>query len=272
MRYYRFLERYTPNETHPDSSFAGTEDFALTDPDGTTWWYLKLATPDAAEQILRQNHPLVRYEEFDLKDDVDWGVQWSAHSPDFKDYLLEIDLAKYSPGMKPAPILKLQAGPGFGDLSHPTTRLTLGMMTPFIRGRDVIDVGCGSGILTLAAALLEARSAVGTDIDEDALRHADLNARLNGLEKRTAFALPQYLQLPTSGTVVILMNMIRTQQKQAWKALPALHSLRGVCISSGVLAYERDVYLSECQQRDWRVVEERQERDWLAFRSDVGPS
>lgn len=271
MRYYRFLERHAPEENQTSSSFAGTEDFALIEPDGTTWWYLKLAVRDAAEQILRQNQQLVRYEEVDLKDYVDWGVQWSTHSPDFKDYLLEIDLAKYCPGMKAAPVLKLQAGPGFGDLSHPTTRLTLTMMTPLIRGRDVIDVGCGSGILTLAAAILEAQSAVGTDIDEDALGHAKLNARLNGLEKRTAFALPQYLQLPTSENVVILMNMIRTQQKEAWTAFPALHSLKGLCISSGVLACERDVYLSECQQRGWRVVEEMQEGDWMAFRSHLRP-
>lgn len=262
-RYYRFQQLPTSAPIDPHN----TEHFALTESDGLTWVYMPLDT-ELEAQIVVTAYCFGRYEEVDLKEYIDWGVQWESHAPGFKDYTLQVDLAKYSPTTRS--LLHLKAGPGFGDLSHPTTRLTLAMMAPHVAGKDVLDIGCGSGILTLAALLLGARSACGLDIDREALQHAKQNADLNGLKGQVTFLEPKELMLEIEQHLVILMNMIRTQQQEAWAALPQLHQLPAIFLTSGILFEERDRYLKECATRGWDLIEERREGDWMGFQWRMG--
>lgn len=262
MKYYRFLQ--DPFSELPVWLESRTDFFVLADDEGS-WLYLPLPSSMDAKQILEANRSLSKFEEMELRDYVDWGVQWSTHSPDFKDYQLHVDLSKYTSIEQSFPTLHLNAGPGFGDLSHPTTRLTLAMMAPHIKGKDVLDIGCGSGILTLAAILLGANSACGIDIDPEALSHAQSNAVLNGLEDRVVFHQPQdYLLVPSENTVV-LMNMIRSQQEVAWASLPQLHSRSFLCFTSGVLAFEKEIYRQECHSRGWQLIQGQQQNDWMGF-------
>ena len=77
----------------------------------------------------------------------------------------------------------LDPGRAFGTGSHATTRLCLELLESCIRGGErVLDLGCGSGILSITALLLGAESALGIDMDEIAVRVAADNAALNGLE------------------------------------------------------------------------------------------
>lgn len=83
--------------------------------------------------------------------------------------------------------LVLDPGLAFGTGSHPTTRLCLDWLSTNIRGNEnVLDYGCGSGILGLAAAKLGAGSVLGVDIDEQALLSAAANADNNGVSLRLA--------------------------------------------------------------------------------------
>lgn len=263
MRYYRFLLESVSDQ--PECIGSSTEHFAITEEDGTTWLYLPLSSSEEACKIMSKTPSFIRFEETDIKDYVDWGVQWSDHSPDFKDYTLQVDLSKYTSLAKKFPILKLDAGPGFGDLSHPTTRLTLAMMAQHVQNKNVIDIGCGSGILTLASILLGAKWAYGIDIDKDALLHAQKNATLNGLEGSVEFGTPDKNMVFPSEDLVLVMNMIRSQQQEAWASLPQLHSVKAICFTSGILVTERKQYLEECIKRGWKLIEESQQGDWMAF-------
>lgn len=83
--------------------------------------------------------------------------------------------------------LRLIDGQAFGTGLHPTTALCLeavGEIVPAARPAAVLDVGTGSGVLALAALMLGVPVAVGTDVDDDALRVAAENARINGLNDR----------------------------------------------------------------------------------------
>jgi ribosomal protein L11 methyltransferase len=85
--------------------------------------------------------------------------------------------------------IELDPGVAFGTGAHPTTRLCLRWLAATVGpGDDVIDYGCGSGILAIAALKLGARSALGIDIDAQAVAAARLNAARNGVAARFATA------------------------------------------------------------------------------------
>lgn len=264
MQYYRFHLQDFEDTFAWDEALAPGH-FAMTESDGSTWYYFNLALQEEAV-ALQHKYGFEAFETVEMNDYVDWGVQWSTHSPDFKDYSLQIDLSKYTTVKRQLPMLTLNAGPGFGDLSHPTTRLTLAMMAEHVQNRYVIDVGCGSGILSLAAILLGAQLAHGIDIEQEALQHAVDNAILNQLQHNVSFVLPEQFSLQPNERPLILMNMITSQQREAWRSLPQLHGLSLDIFSSGVLVEEKQSYLEECHKRGWELLEAKQEGDWMAFR------
>lgn len=202
--------------------------------------------------------------------EIDWASQWAAHGLDFHDGYVHLDLCKLGSlkeSLTQWHTLRLQPGPGFGDMSHPTTRLVLRLMNKPVQNQYVLDIGSGSGVLTLCAVAMGASYAQGLDIDSAALEHAKHNAKLNHMEDRAAFELPEKYQLPKNvNSAVILMNMIRSEQKIAWDSLPQLHHLPGECLVSGILETERKEYLKQCKRWGWRLQEEITEEGWLGFR------
>lgn len=167
--------------------------------------------------------------------EIDWDNQWETHAPGYAQGHLQIQLDEY--GGPEGKRLSLLPGPGFGDLSHPTTRLVLRQLLPLASGKTVIDVGCGSGILSLCAAASGAQSVTGIDICREALTHAQANSQKNHLE--IAFCTPNEFSCCPPKTLVV-MNMIGSEQELAWSSLPALHANRGLFITSGILSLAED--------------------------------
>ena len=178
-------------------------------------------------------------------DPIDWTQQWNN---------FEIQV-----GSK---ILKLNPGPGFGDLSHPTTRLVLEMMTPHVKNAHVLDIGCGSGILSLAAAALGAASVHGIDIDPGAIAHAKENALINQLD--ITFGFPNDYHPPAS-KLVVLMNMISSEQEVALNSLPMLKDLPCEFFISGILEEEGN-------QREWILKNQMAQEGWLGLHYTKLPS
>lgn len=188
---------------------------------------------------------------------IDWQNQWQLHGADFHEGFVHVEAA--------GQLLKLEPGPGFGDLSHPTTRLVLKLMEPHIQGRVVFDLGCGSGILSLCAAALDAKRVVAIDIDPYALDHARRNALHNGLENFIEFCLPHEVQIEAQ-EVTVLMNMIQSEQIAAWESLRAYHAKVKESITSGILLEDQDKYLALTKSWGWSKIEAEGQNGWLGFR------
>lgn len=210
---------------------------------------------------VRKDYPEIAVVQPVVFDQIDWHAQWGTtpESP-----AINIDLKQYTD--LPVDELKMIPGPGFGDLSHPTTRLVLRMMAPIVQGKWVIDLGSGSGILSLAALKLGAIGACGIEIDPTAIEHAQQNARINSLEQHCRFQLPTTpVLIPDGVEIVLVMNMIHSEQAEAWKSMPMLHSLPMICITSGILCSQEDLYHSICQSRGWQHLNTLCEDPWCGF-------
>lgn len=197
-----------------------------------------------------------------ISDQIDWEAQWRDFSPCFKEGLFHLDFAEWG---EPITLL-LKPGPGFGDLSHPTTRLMMQMMMKekaLILKSHVLDVGSGSGVLALTAALLGSKEVFGIDIDAAANRHALANAHLNHLKVRFVKPGKQGFETPPKQRL-ILINMIFQEQKVAMQHLP-ISTEGAYCFSSGILEEQKSSYIAWMQELGFEVLETLQEGEWLGF-------
>lgn len=190
---------------------------------------------------------------------IDWESQWEIHGHDFHHGFVHVALPN-------AKELKLQPGPGFGDLSHPTTILMMDMLKVHLLDQKVIDIGCGSGILSITAALLGAKEVFGIDIDKEALNHSRINAEINQVQKICHFIEPSdYVQQKNADFSLILMNMIQSEQLIAWESLPFLHSNQGLILTSGICKEDQEIYLSQTKEWNWKLLESKELDGWMSF-------
>ena len=133
--------------------------------------------------------------------------------------------------------LIIDPGLAFGTGSHPTTRLCLEWLDEHDpRGLRVIDYGCGSGILAIAAARLGAAEVIGIDIDPQAVLSTAENARINRVE---VTALGGDAPLPPPADLVIA-NILSTPLKLLAPILSSLVAPGGRLVLSGVLERQID--------------------------------
>jgi ribosomal protein L11 methyltransferase len=154
--------------------------------------------------------------------------------------------------------LRLDPGVAFGTGSHPTTRLCLAWLDAHaVSGKRVLDYGCGSGILAVAAALLGAGEVVGTDIDPQALAAARANSHANGIAPTIAHYTAS-AGLPDPSTAagsfdVVLANILANPLKLLAPALLARVSPGGALVLAGLLQDQADEMIALYRRLDHGV-------------------
>jgi ribosomal protein L11 methyltransferase len=129
-------------------------------------------------------------------------------------------------------VLHLDPGLAFGTGSHPTTRLCLRWLDRHpLEESSVLDYGCGSGILAIAASKLGAQRVAGVDIDPLAVQAAQSNASINGVD--AVFVLPEP-QAPLTAEVVVA-NILANPLKQLAELLCSAVQPGGWLVLSGIL-------------------------------------
>lgn len=191
--------------------------------------------------------------------EINWQQQWELHAEGYKEGRAHISLSPY--GIEKECILI--PGAGFGDLSHPTTRLMLQLMAPLVKGKTLIDIGSGSGILSLCGLLMGARKAIGIEIDSEAVQHAKENALINQLNAE--FHLPEEINPLPGEDLVILMNMISSEQKIAWPAYQKWAAEAQILITSGILSSDQNNYLHQTRSWGWSLTKSKEENEWIGF-------
>jgi ribosomal protein L11 methyltransferase len=203
----------------------------------------------------------------------DWADAWKAHFPVLRIGRRLVIRPTWRRHRRRADdvVVAMDPGMAFGTGLHPTTRLCLAGLEPLadeglLDGARVLDVGCGSGVLAIAAVLLGATGAVGLDIDPIAIEATEANAARNDLAGRVSARVGS---LPSGDPPVdvVLANLIAGVLVPL---APALHDeLRpgGTLLASGIFI-DREAEVRTAFEAAGLIVGERTaEGDWVALRA-----
>ena len=179
---------------------------------------------------------------------------------------------EYAPKVGEA-VVRLDSNMAFGTGEHETTAMCLELLQQYLRpGDTVVDVGCGSGILGIAALLMGAGFAYMTDIDYVAVQSAAHNAALNGVDGRAKIALSDLLEDADVRGQVMTANITADILCRLAGSIPKNLCPGGALILSGIIAPKLAQVIAAYEGVGLHLVKQLQRGEWyaLAFRAPAG--
>ena len=164
-------------------------------------------------------------------------------------------------------VLNIEPGLAFGTGSHPTTKLCLETLEDYVdSASEILDIGCGSGILSIAGVLLGAKSALGVDIDSIAVKTAKKNALENGFDESKVEFIQGNLSDKVSGKFnIVVANIVADIIIEFNSQVGGFLDDNGVYITGGIIESREDDVLLSFSQNGFEVIERREESGWLVF-------
>lgn len=211
--------------------------------------------------------------------DEDWENNWKQYYKPMEigQRLLVIpQWEQVDPGQR-VPLI-LDPGLTFGTGSHATTRLCLTALEKTVaQGGRVLDLGCGSGILSIAALRLGASQALAVDIDDKCLDVAYENAALNGIGRdrytvRAGDILSDRAlaaQLACQRYHLVLANIVADVIIPLSAQVPALLAEDGVFLCSGIIDTRADEVQAALEKNGLRVIRRREKTGWVALEAKL---
>ena len=170
---------------------------------------------------------------------------------------------------EPAPaevVVRLDSNMAFGTGEHETTSMCLELLQEYLHpGDTAIDVGCGSGILGIAAVKLGAQFAYLTDIDYVAVRSAEHNAALNGVSSRVRIALSDLLENANVRGEILTANITADILCRLAQSIPQNLKEGGTLILSGIIASKLAQVIDAYEKIGLRLLQTKQQGEWFAL-------
>lgn len=223
------------------------------------------ATDDMKAIIKRLGKARILGSDFKYKleplEDKDWEREWmdNFHPMQFGTRLWICPSWRDVPDPNAVNVM-LDPGLAFGTGTHPTTALCLRWLDGIdVANKVVVDFGCGSGILALAALKLGAKRVVAIDIDPQALQATQENARRNGVEDRLDVYLPA--DQPTLEADVVMANILSGPLLELQDVISSYCKPSGLLVLSGILA-EQVTKIEAAYTRDFNLDESAIDGEW----------
>ncbi len=199
----------------------------------------------------------------------DWANNWKEYYKPLhigKSVVVKPCWEEYEPKMGEK-IITLDPGAAFGTGAHETTSMCIELIEKYINPSDTaLDIGCGSGILSVAASVLGASKVVAVDIDPLAVKTTMENAELNGIEKGKITATVGDLTDKVSGRFnLVIANIVADVIISLLPTVPAFLEDNGIFICSGIINDRADEVRDAILKMGFVILEESVKRDWHAF-------
>ncbi len=212
--------------------------------------------------------------EWRIVEEENWAEAWKRnyHPIPIGKRLIIVPAWMENPRPDRTPIF-IDPSTAFGTGTHPTTQMCLQEVERLVRGGElVLDVGCGSGILSIAALKLSAAAAFGVDTDPQAVEVARENARRNGVADRLRLAVGSVEAIRRADkslrrAPIVLANilapiLVRLLDEEGLADLLAPH---GHLVLSGILDYQAEDVLSAAHRAGLTLTNRLQQKDWVTL-------
>ena len=199
----------------------------------------------------------------------EWATAW-------KKYYKPVKISKkititptwenYAPVSSDEIIIELDPGMAFGTGTHPTTVLSIQALETYLKENDfVIDVGCGSGVLSIAAAKLGAKGIFAYDLDEIAVKSTEFNAELNKMDQQIVVKQNDLLNNINKKADIIVSNILAEIIVQfvddAWDNLVD----GGLFITSGIIQNKKQLVKDTLIQQGFEILDLNEMEDWISI-------
>lgn len=208
------------------------------------------------------------YAEDRVVDDEDWKDKWKEYFKPAKVTETLVVKPTWETYEKTGSekVIELDPGMAFGTGTHETTTMCMELMEHYLKeGQSVLDIGCGSGILSIAAAFLGSSRVLGIEIDPDAVRTARENVSANGVSEWIEIREGDLTKDVDEKADLIVANLIAPLVIQL--AEPAAEHLNasGVFISSGILTERKEEVEKAIREAGFKILEIREKGEWCAI-------
>ncbi|MBO5321440.1 MAG: 50S ribosomal protein L11 methyltransferase [Clostridia bacterium] len=201
-------------------------------------------------------------------DDTDWNENWKKyfHPIEIGKKLAVVPSWEKYDNKDARTVLNIDPGAAFGTGTHATTSLCLELLQDYANaGTEMLDIGCGSGILALASVLLGCKSAFGVDIDPQSVKTAKENAVINKIDDKVAFEVGDLTEVVSGKYGVICANIVADVIIRLLPDAKNFMTDGGVLIVSGIIDIRKDDVLKAVADNGFKVVGERYKDNWCAF-------
>jgi len=205
--------------------------------------------------------------------EVDWTEAWKQHYKPVPigERLIIVPAWLESPDVTRISI-RIDPGMAFGTGTHPTTQLCLEFLESYTpQGGDVFDIGCGSGILSIAALKLGAARAFGVDVESEAIPASQKNAITNEVNDKLETGLGSVDEIKAGifeirqAPLVLANILVNILMRLLDAGMGDLVAPGGHLILSGILEEQIDDMRAKLEEHHLQIIEQRQIEDWVAL-------
>ncbi|MDQ0416240.1 ribosomal protein L11 methyltransferase [Croceifilum oryzae] len=202
-------------------------------------------------------------------DEEDWANEWKQYYKPIRvteKLTIKPFWEEYTPTSEAEQVIELDPGMAFGTGTHPTTTLSMKLMEKYLHPNcTVVDVGCGSGILSIAAVKLGAKQALALDLDPIAVKSASENVVLNGVEEIVQVKEADLLKGMGERTDVVVANILAEIIVLFTHDLPRVLVPGGIFIGSGIIEEKADLVIQSLKTNGLQILETVYQDGWVAI-------